>query len=391
MMAVESEPSESYDEKSVLCEKVMNSEWTLEYLREFITYLKTDEYMDIDIQSMCTGRTALMYCVSNGLESEVVEQVNALIEMGADVDILDKTGRNIMFYVVSRQNLDVLKSVLTEEPTMNIRDIYKQGVFTQLRRNIGESELTFVNYLLENSDWDIDEPCDEVDNTPLLYVIQHMRVDPAQTVVETDFELERMLLCNAPDVNAKNKYGVTASHLACMYGHSDVFIHLNGFGADMNQLDIYGNGPLVYAVRHSNTTSNTYMVYLALKFGANINSCKNKKKYTPLHYACKYAYDGSNYDTIDMLLNSGADVNLKSANGHTPISILLKESKDMNTTQSIEDYLSVEDEVLGIKYSVLGTFEKLIRKFIKCGLNISTSSISKHKAYIPSKIYKLLA
>jgi hypothetical protein len=67
------------------------------------------------------------------------------------------------------------------------------------------------------------------------------------------------------------------------------------------------------------------IVGMLLRAGAEPNACKNHRRSTPLHYAADGFITGPAWcadrqvETIDILLNNGADLHLQDKNGATPL------------------------------------------------------------------------
>ena len=91
------------------------------------------------------------------------------------------------------------------------------------------------------------------------------------------------LLNHGADVNAQNKHGITALHVAAVGGH---------------------------------TNTDTNMVQVLLKHGADINA-RDDNESPPLHWAV----EGGHIDTVRALLNHGADVHARNKYGDTALDV----------------------------------------------------------------------
>lgn len=106
-------------------------------------------------------------------------------------------------------------------------------------------------------------------------------------------------------------------HIATWTNNLDMmklFVH---YGADVNQVNQFGETPLTLAAFRGNREAIEYLI----SQGAQINVENNK--YSPLHYA---SFGGHN-DIINYLINNGANLNAKSPNGSTPLMMAVYEGQ----------------------------------------------------------------
>jgi len=91
---------------------------------------------------------------------------------------------------------------------------------------------------------------------------------------------------------------------------------------------------LILASRYSNTGSNIETVKLLLENGADVN-LKNNDGWTALMSASRYSNTESNIETVKLLLENGADVNLKDKDNDGWTALMLA-SRYSNTESNIE-------------------------------------------------------
>lgn len=84
--------------------------------------------------------------------------------------------------------------------------------------------------------------------------------------------------------------------------------HLIGYGIDVNAVDVYGNTPLHYAAR----LKNAQLIRALLNANAKVNHV-NKDGVSPLREML--LVKPFDYDSISLLLESGADAGQKSGKG----------------------------------------------------------------------------
>ena len=119
---------------------------------------------------------------------------------------------------------------------------------------------------------------------------------------------------SAPDVNARDKKGWTALHIAAFGGTSDNIAALLEAGSDVNaRTTAKGFTPLHIAAGFG--TRYPEMITALLNAGANVEA-RDKNGWTALRFA---AAAGGTLETITALLSVGADVNARDKKGWTAL------------------------------------------------------------------------
>lgn len=127
------------------------------------------------------------------------------------------------------------------------------------------------------------------------------------------------------------------------------------------------------ASKYSTVISNEKLLEL-LKIH-NVNT-PDKKGITPLHYACRYCYSTSTLDTVKLLLEAGADVNIKDMVGYTVlmcvtvcsftkiISLLLELN---NILPNLQDNKGKTALMYAVRHpEKIGNIERNVEIFLKC-------------------------
>jgi uncharacterized protein len=131
-------------------------------------------------------------------------------------------------------------------------------------------------------------------------------------------------------LNTFSPDGFTSLGLACFFGHSSIVKWLIEKGADVN---IASNNQLKVAPIHSACAISDYdTVEILIKAGADVNA-RQIQGITPLHEA---AHNGQTR-LAALLIKHGADTNAKMDNGHTP-SYMAKEKGFNETANLIEEF-----------------------------------------------------
>jgi ankyrin repeat protein len=127
-----------------------------------------------------------------------------------------------------------------------------------------------------------------------------------------------LLLSRGVDPNTRDGDGFTALHAAAMSCQRKTISLLLRRGADPNARDKEGNTPLHYAVACDYPQR---VLPPLLKHGADPNAV-NARGETPLHIAARgkeYTIGSCNYAVVSVLVKHGADVNARDRGGNTPL------------------------------------------------------------------------
>ncbi len=125
-----------------------------------------------------------------------------------------------------------------------------------------------------------------------------------------------LLVNSGADVNYKNKDGRTPLHFATWYSNADIAKLLIKAGAKVNAIDNEGASPLVW----SGVNNNAGAMKLFLSAGADVNESDSNGMTTLMHIIEKYIEHGVSYtNSIQFLIDSGANVNLTNKRGETAL------------------------------------------------------------------------
>lgn len=117
-------------------------------------------------------------------------------------------------------------------------------------------------------------------------------------------DLVRLLVKAGADVNAANGFGVTPLLEAARYGDADTIRALLDGGADLATAVREGETPLMAAARAGSAAA----VQLFIERGADVNAVEALQEQTALMWAAAEGH----LDVVDVLLDNGANPNLKS-------------------------------------------------------------------------------
>ncbi|XP_049869011.1 ankyrin repeat domain-containing protein 27-like [Pectinophora gossypiella] len=214
------------------------------------------------------------------------------------------------------------------------------SIFLRNQKHI-ESIQQNENNVLANDD----DSSDDDDNIEA--EIYHKLCHPLCNCKKCCSKISRSLLRNSPTVTSRDSHGLTALHVACIYGkativesliemgtdinatdlneytplhyaasrgHQNALLLLLHSGANVNQVNIDKNTPLHLSVNNGHLNCVKALVYYAEHSRKHMNiNCKNQSGNTPLHLASKWGYEG----IVRLLIENGAEPSLQNRSNKT--------------------------------------------------------------------------
>jgi len=243
--------------------------------------------------------------------------VTLLLEFGADVDAQDN------------RNLTPLLLVSQSQPiyggdTKAAQLLLEHGANIHVRNENGQMPLHMASHhglsgivaLLLKFGADVDAQ-DNDTMTPLLLVSQARRCSSGDDSQITKTAL--LLLEHGASIHVRNKNGQMPLHTASHHGLSGIVALLLKFGADVDAQDNYTMTPLLFVsqARHCSSGNDpkiTKTALLLLEHGASIH-VRNKNGQMPLHIASQLGLSG----IVELLLKFGADADARDIRNITPL------------------------------------------------------------------------
>ena len=160
----------------------------------------------------------------------------------------------------------------------------------------------------------------------------------------------------------------------------------------INQQNDLGWTPLMIACRNSSTYSNIETVKILLENGADVN-IQNCWKSTSLSIACTHLNNDSNMETVRLLLEYKANPNLVDDLGRTPLMFVCRCSSDNHDIQTIQLLLENGANVdtqdyydsTTLMYAAYGSKNdsnlEIIQLLLKYGANVNIMNMYKRTAF----------
>ncbi|MCP4132468.1 MAG: hypothetical protein GY754_15960 [bacterium] len=302
------------------------------------------------------GDTALLAACKN--KYFPMQNITYLIQKGANVNLKDRGGNTALLYVCQR--------ISSATPDF-VRKMLQRGARVNERNRKGETALMYAvrNGLTQVIRMLIDKGAnpaikDSSGNTAMTYVgktsTYSYKRAAGDSWRDTDFKVIIKLLKNkGAKVNVPNKTGSTELHYAVQKNRPHIVRELTAVGANPNMKDSKGNITLHYGVEYEyindplleaganpnikNNAGSTPFILLARsgqQFKLNtVKSYFSKSKHdikldikdakgnTALMHAVQHVFHSTTGSLIKMLVDKGANLNLKNNKGLTPLAVAM--------------------------------------------------------------------
>jgi ankyrin repeat protein len=240
--------------------------------------------------------------------------VNKLLEAGANPNAGLLSGETVLMAAVNTGNLDVVMALLARGAEVNAKE--NRGAQTALMWAVAERRPEIARLLMDRGA-DIHAKS-KAGLTPFLFAVQ-----------QGDFESARMLLTAGADVNAAAPDGRSPLLIASASGYEELSIFLLSRNADPNVADRLG----LTVLHHAAMGGKLELVKALLASGVNRNSQATRERnnsgpqstvdYPPVSIIgatpILLAAEAAHADVVRLLAANGADPNLPTKEGTTPL------------------------------------------------------------------------
>jgi ankyrin repeat protein len=237
--------------------------------------------------------------------------VRALVQKSG-VDAKDSRGTTPLMYAAAVGSLDAMKLLIEAGADVNAKNAFDATALMWAAGDIDKVRL------LLSKGADV-KAKSKIGRTPLLLAAFH---DGASEIV-------RLMIDHGADVMARDKDGTSGLEAAASVNDSESVRLLLSKGADANAKDAANLTPLLQAAW--NGDRNAEVVKLLLEHGADVNAVSaevlDTAKNGPLALGfltpLLAAVPQGSYETVELLVNAGANVNARDARGMTPLALAI--------------------------------------------------------------------
>lgn len=288
----------------------------------------------------------MISCMATFMKSESVE---LLLQKGADVNCMNKTGTTPLMVSAIGNNEKALEILLKAGASVNVQNKIKcNALLYAISMNNYNNVLALIQ-----AGADINM-VDQNNTTPLILAASC-----------DDHKIIDLLISLKVDINAKNSDGNTALHVAC-YKNKILNVHsLIKAGADITVTNDNDNTPLMLAVVGDNR--------LVVKFLSNINGIVNQTtngQMSALHKAiCE-----NKPEIVQILIDGGADVNIVNEDNVLPLFLALHLKNFAITKILINNGASLKPNIHNITplmYAVVECDENMVNFILDSGVDIN--------------------
>lgn len=274
--------------------------------------------------------------------SRYLKYIQFLIDTVNSIHEVDNKGRTALDYATEKGDLRIFEALINKGA--NAYMLTKKGdsiLHSAARRN----RYVLVQYIIDNLKCESLIASNNLGETPLHIAVQNQGIETVK------------LLVQHIDVNIKNNEMLSVLHIACRQGNLDIVKILLSNNANIHDIGDLSYTPIQIATKHcrldivkylveysndtnilqSRTDTNETLLHTAVKFGRFNNVPNDTVKYlieknvcpidsvddrcnTALHYACGTFM----VDVVTILVEHGADINIRNIDGNTPFHFAAK-------------------------------------------------------------------
>lgn len=260
---------------------------------------------------------------------------------------------NSLIYAAENDNMEMVQFLVKAGSEVNLSQKRKSGLFSRyyvspVDRAIKNGNIEMVEYLISNGvpvKTAIDE-CFDLHQNEILKALIPRHNDKEELLsmafLRSNTEIIRHLIDLNADVNYKDEKGNTLLHLSAEQANIDnVKMLVEEFNADIEAKNNLGETPLMFAATSKNILVIEYLVLSDI----NIDAINNKGE-----SALFYSLENRSLNNFILLLNNGANPNLKS-NTNTTLLIAAAKKNQIDAVNYLLDNNAKYDAVNDLKES----------------------------------------
>ena len=287
---------------------------------------------------------------------------------------------NSLIYAAENDNMEMVQFLVKAGSEVNLSQKRKSGLFSRyyvspVDRAIKNGNIEMVEYLISNGvpvKTAIDE-CFDLHQNEILKTLIPRHEDKEELLsmafLRSNTEIIRHLIDLNADINYKDEKGNTLLHLSAEQANIDnVKMLVEEFNANIEARNDLGETPLMFAA----TSKNILVIEYLVTSDINIDAVNNKGE-----SALFYSLENRSLNNFILLLNNGADANLKS-NTNTTLLIAAAKKNQIDAVNYLLDNNAKYDAVNDLKenaFEFIVTNQNrnfdLVDRFLDAGADIN--------------------
>lgn len=233
--------------------------------------------------------------------------------------ITDRAGAVIPGALVQITFNNIKRTIMSNENGFYSFENLPEGIYAITFKSMGFKEYTIPQMKIEktsdermNAQLDVEATTFMMGLVAVRTVIENPLI---KAVYNKDIKQVKSLIANGSDINAKEQgfSSRTALHTAIQENNLKIVRLLLNAGADVNSLDEEGNTPLMLL----DDETNVEIVSLLIKYGTKLDIQNKENQQTALLTAAME----ENFKVMRVLIESGANVNLRDEDGDSALDI----------------------------------------------------------------------
>ena len=348
---------------------------------DMVRVLVSEFKADMTVQTLIGNKPLTLAVINN--HDNVVHVL--LSTYKCPVNAKGQDGYTALHYSCKKGHVDIVKTLVKHKANVNARTDREDTPLTLAAMNKHDN---VVHALLSDSQCLVDAKGQD-GYTALHYSCRYGNVDLARTLVKhkanvnarTDSGDTPLTLaainkhdtvvhvlsdCNC-EVYAKDKDAYTALlHLSCERGYVCMVRTLvTEHKANVNARTDRGDTPLTLATRNRHDN----VVHALLSDSQCLVDAKGRDGYTALQYSCRYGHD----DRVRTLVKHKANVNARTDNGDTPITLAVRHKHDNVIHVLLSDSVDAkgQDGYTALHYSCRDGYVDTVRTLVKHKANLN--------------------
>uniref|UniRef100_A0A3Q3M2F6 Ankyrin repeat domain 28b n=1 Tax=Mastacembelus armatus TaxID=205130 RepID=A0A3Q3M2F6_9TELE len=281
-------------------------------------------YVNVTLNLLLNTHYCILFYKSNidlkPICNDLQEAVQVLVKHSADVNARDKNWQTPLHIAAANKAVRCAEALMPLLSNVNVSD---RAGRTALHHAAFSGHLEMVRLLLSRGA-NINA-FDKKDRRAIHWAAYMGHI-----------EVVKLLASRGAEVACKDKKSYTPLHAAASSGMISVVKYLLDLGVDINEPNAYGNTPLHVACYNGQDV----VVNELIECGANVNQV-NEKGFAPLHFTAASRHGAL---CLELLVCNGADVNIKSKDGKTPLHMTAIHGRFSRSQAIIENGAEIDCE-----------------------------------------------